>query len=62
MLRVQGDGMNLLYVTTGTEHWTDEQRRAQPGAGLVYRLETQATGRPADRFRPNPAWWATAVS
>jgi sugar lactone lactonase YvrE len=57
-----GPGLNLLYVTTATEHLTDEQRRAQPGAGLVYRFETEATGRAADRFRPNPAWWATAVS
>jgi sugar lactone lactonase YvrE len=57
-----GSGLNLLYVSTATEHWTDEQRRAQPGAGLVYRFETDATGRPADRFRPDPAWWATTVS
>ena len=57
-----GPGLSLLYVTTGTEHWTDEQRRAQPGAGLVYRFETEASGRPADRFRPDPAWWATVVS
>lgn len=35
-------GLNLLYVTTATEHWTDEQR--QPGAGIIYRLQTEATG------------------
>jgi hypothetical protein len=37
---------------------TDEQRRAEPAAGLVYRLDTGATGRPAAPFRPDPAWWA----
>ena len=35
-----GPGLNLLYVTTATEHWTDEQRRAEPAAGLVYRFNT----------------------
>jgi sugar lactone lactonase YvrE len=57
-----GRGLNLLYVTTATEHWTDEQRRAQPAAGLVYRFNTAATGRPADPFRPDSAWWATTIS
>jgi hypothetical protein len=32
-----------------------------PGAGLVYRLDTDATGRPAARFRPDPGWWTTIV-
>ena len=53
-----GPGLHWLYVTTATEHWTDEQRRAAPGAGLLYRFETAATGRPAARFRPEPGWWA----
>ena len=57
-----GPGLNLLYVTTATEHWTDEQRRAEPSAGLVYRFTTEATGRPAAPFRPDPAWWATMIS
>jgi sugar lactone lactonase YvrE len=57
-----GPELKLLYVTTATEHWTDQQRRAQPEAGIVYRFHTDATGRPAARFRPNPTWWATAVS
>jgi len=52
-----GPGLDRLYVTTATENWTDEQRRAQPGAGLVYRFDTDATGRPAEPFRPDPAWW-----
>jgi sugar lactone lactonase YvrE len=56
-----GPGLNLLYVTTATEHWTDEQRRAEPAAGLVYRFSTEATGRPAASFRPDPAWWATMI-
>jgi sugar lactone lactonase YvrE len=57
-----GPGLNRLYVTTATEHWTEEQRRAEPGAGLVYRFDTDATGRPAEPFRPDPAWWATVTS
>ena len=48
-----------LYVTTATEHWTAEQCRAEPAAGLVYRFETDATGRPAAPFRPDPTWWAS---
>src|SRR5262249_47943081 len=52
-----GAGLNRLYVTTATEGWSDEQRRAQPHAGLVYRFDTDAEGRPAAPFRPDPAWW-----
>jgi sugar lactone lactonase YvrE len=51
-----------LYVTTATEDWTDEQRRADPAAGLTYRLDTDATGRPAAPFRPDPGWWGTVIS
>ena len=54
-----GPGLRWLYVTSATENWTDEQRREARGAGLVYRLDTDATGRPAARFRPDPAWWTT---
>jgi sugar lactone lactonase YvrE len=56
-----GPGLRRLYVTTATEHWTDDQRRADPQAGLVYRFETSATGRPAAPFRPDPSWWQTVV-
>ena len=56
-----GPGLHRLYVTTATEHWSDERRRAEPGAGLTYRFETDATGRPAAPFRPEPAWWATVT-
>jgi sugar lactone lactonase YvrE len=52
-----GPGLNRLFVTTATEGWTDEQRRAEPAAGLVYRCATNATGRPAAPFRPDPNWW-----
>ena len=52
-----GPGLTRLYVTTATEHWSDERRRAAPEAGLVYRFDTSATGRPADPFRPDPEWW-----
>jgi sugar lactone lactonase YvrE len=51
-----GPGLSRLYVTTGTEHWTDAQRRADPTAGLVYRAETDTVGRPAVPFRPEPGW------
>ena len=53
-----GRDLNRLYVTTATEGWSDEQRRAEPAAGLVYRFDTDATGRPASPFRPEPTWWA----
>jgi sugar lactone lactonase YvrE len=52
-----GPGLHWLYVTTGTEGWSDDDRRADPAAGLVYRLDTDATGRPAEPFRPDPEWW-----
>ena len=56
-----GPGLNRLYVTTATEGWTSEQRRADPGAGLVYRLDTDATGRPALPFRPDLDWWRSVT-
>ena len=56
-----GPELNLLYVTTATEHWTDEQRRAEPGWARLP-VHTPATGRPAAPFRPDPAWWATMIS
>jgi sugar lactone lactonase YvrE len=57
-----GSGLKRLYVTTATEDWSDEQRRAEPTAGLVYSFDTDATGRPAAPFRPDPTWWAGVVS
>jgi sugar lactone lactonase YvrE len=57
-----GPGLHRLYVTTATEAWSDEQRRAAPTAGLVYRFETNATGRPAAPFRPDPTWWTQVTS
>jgi hypothetical protein len=57
-----GPGLHRLYITTATEHWTDEQRRAEPGAGIVYAFDTDATGRPAESFRLDPTWWATVIS
>ena len=57
-----GSGLWRLYVTTATEDWSDEQRRAEPTAGLTYRFETDATGRPAAPFRPDPGWWASVRS
>jgi len=56
-----GPGLNRLYVTTATEGWSDEQRRAEPAAGLVYRFDTDATGTPATPFRPSSDWWAAAT-
>jgi sugar lactone lactonase YvrE len=52
-----GADLNRLYVTTATEGWSDAQRQAEPGAGLVYRFDVDATGRAATLFRPDPAWW-----
>jgi sugar lactone lactonase YvrE len=52
-----GPGLKRLYVTTGTEGWSDEQRRTEPAAGLVYRFETATTGRPTTPFRPDSDWW-----
>ncbi len=52
-----GPDLHTLYVTTATENWTDEQRRTDPAAGLVYRFDTDATGRPAAPFIPARAWW-----
>ena len=57
-----GAGLSRLYVTTATENWSDEQRRAEPSAGLVYRVDTDATGLPAALFRPDAAWWASVRS
>ena len=53
-----GPGLSRLYVTTATEGWTDEQRLATPAAGLVYSVDTDATGRPAAPFRPESTWWS----
>jgi sugar lactone lactonase YvrE len=52
-----GPGLNRLYVTTATEDWSDEQRRAEPAAGLVYWCQTNSTGLPAAPFRPDLDWW-----
>ena len=52
-----GPGLHRLYVTTATENWNDAQRHAEPVAGLVYRFDTDATGRPASPFQPDPIWW-----
>ena len=57
-----GPGLHRLFVTTATEGWTDEQRLAEPAAGLVYQFDTDAMGRPASPFRPDPAWWRRAVT
>jgi sugar lactone lactonase YvrE len=57
-----GPALRRLYVTTATEGWSDEQRRLEPAAGVVYRFDTNATGRPAAPFRPDPAWWEKVVS
>ncbi len=56
-----GPGLRTLYVTTATEGWSAEQRRADPNAGLVYRLDTDATGRPAAPYRPDLPWWRRMI-
>ena len=57
-----GPGLNRLYVTTATEGWSEQQRRADPAAGHVYRFDTDASGRTAEMFRPDPTWWATLTA
>ena len=57
-----GRELSDLYVTTATEGWSDEERRAQPAAGLVYRFKTDAAGNPAAPFRPGATWWEAATS
>jgi sugar lactone lactonase YvrE len=57
-----GAGLHRLYVTTATEFRTDEQRQADPSAGLVYRIDTAATGRPAAPFIPDTTWWHSRQS
>jgi sugar lactone lactonase YvrE len=52
-----GPGLSRLYVTTATENWSEEERRSDPAAGLLYWHETDSTGLPADPFRPDPHWW-----
>lgn len=52
-----GPGLHRLYVTTATEDWSDDRRLAEPAAGIVYHLDTDAIGRPADPFQPDPGWW-----
>jgi sugar lactone lactonase YvrE len=48
-----GPGLHRLYVTTATENWSDEQRAADPAAGLVYWFDTDTTGRAAAAFSPD---------
>lgn len=54
--------LNRLYVTTATENWSDDQRRAEPAAGLVYRFDTDVAGRAAASFHPDRAWWQKVIS
>lgn len=57
-----GPGLHRLYVTTATEGWSGQRRRSEPGAGLVYRFETDSFGTPARPFRPDPTWWKETTS
>jgi sugar lactone lactonase YvrE len=57
-----GPGLSRLYVTTATEGWSEEQRRADPSAGIVYRFDMSETGRPAAPFRPDQTWWSEITS
>jgi hypothetical protein len=54
---VVAEAHRVVPVTTATEGWSEKQRLADPAAGLVYRYDTDATGRPAEPFRPDPDWW-----
>jgi sugar lactone lactonase YvrE len=57
-----GPGLSRLYVTTATENWSDNQRRADSAAGLVYSCETNTSGLPAAPFRPDIDWWKAATT
>ena len=57
-----GPGLNRLYVTTATEDWSDEQRRAEPAAGLAYRFDTDTIGLPVTPFRPDPDRWQQVLA
>jgi sugar lactone lactonase YvrE len=57
-----GPGLNRLYITTATENWSDDQRRAEPTAGLVYWSETDTSGLPAATFRPDIDWWKAVTT
>jgi hypothetical protein len=48
-------------ATTATENWSDEQRRGEPAAGLVYWCHTDSTGLPVAPFRPDRNWWQTVT-
>ncbi len=56
-----GPLLNQLYVTTATEGWSEEERRAAPEAGLVYGFDTDVTGCSAEPFRPGPTWRAKVI-
>jgi sugar lactone lactonase YvrE len=54
--------LSRLYVTTATENWSDNQRRDEPAAGLVYWCETDTSGLPAAPFRPDIDWWKAVTT
>lgn len=47
-----GPDLTTLFVTTSQEGFTPEQSAAEPHAGKLFAVETDATGLPADRYRP----------
>jgi sugar lactone lactonase YvrE len=57
-----GPGLSRLYVTTATENWSRDQRRAEPEAGLVYWSGTDTSGVPAAPFRPDIDWWKAVTT
>ena len=57
-----GPGLSRLYVTTATENWSDNRRRAEPAAGLVYWSETDTSGLPAAPFSPDIDWWKAVTT
>ena len=56
-----GPRLHRLYITTATENWSEEERRAEPAAGVVYSCDTNTVGLPAAPFRPDPDWWQEAT-
>jgi sugar lactone lactonase YvrE len=54
---LRGSHDATLWITTATEHWTDEERAARPDAGRLWAAPTAARGVPASPFRPVGDWW-----
>ena len=53
-----GRGFRSLYITTMADTPDADQWASDPDGGALFRVETDASGRSALPFRPEPRWWA----